>query len=104
MTIAVFAASIKGMSDITHLGTFDIPMLSNIPNLVYLAPTTKQEYLAMLDWAMEQNEHPVAIRVPSECIDGKPAPTDYSEPEQVRGDPAGQEHCGDRARLFLPAW
>lgn len=79
VTIAVFAASIKGMSDITHLGIFDIPMLSNIPNLVYLAPTTKQEYLAMLDWAMEQNEHPVAIRVPNECIDGKPAPTDYSE-------------------------
>ena len=79
VTVAVFAASIKGMSDITHLGIFDIPMLSNIPNLVYLAPTTKQEYLAMLDWAMEQNEHPVAIRVPSECIDGKPAPTDYSE-------------------------
>lgn len=79
VTIAVFAASEKGMSDITHLGIFDIPMLSNIPNLVYLAPTTKQEYLAMLDWAMDQNEHPVAIRVPSECIDGKPAPTDYSE-------------------------
>lgn len=79
VTIAVFAASVKGMGDITHLGIFDIPMLSNIPNLVYLAPTTKQEYLAMLDWAMEQNEHPVAIRVPSECIDGKPAPTDYSE-------------------------
>ena len=79
VTIAVFAASVKGMGDITHLGIFDIPMLSNIPNLVYLAPTTKQEYLAMLDWAMEQNEHPVAIRVPIECIDGKPAPTDYSE-------------------------
>lgn len=79
VTIAVFAASVKGMGDITHLGIFDIPMLSNIPNLVYLAPTTKQEYLAMLDWAMEQNEHPVAIRIPSECIDGKPAPTDYSE-------------------------
>ena len=79
VTVAVFAASIKGMSDITHLGIFAIPMLSNIPNLVYLAPTTKQEYLAMLDWAMDQKEHPVEIRVPSECIDGKPAPTDYSE-------------------------
>lgn len=52
------------MNDVTHLGIYDIPMMSNIPNLVYLAPTTKEEYLAMLDWSVEQNEHPVAIRIP----------------------------------------
>ena len=51
------------MNDVTHLGIYDIPMMSNIPNLVYLAPTTKEEYLAMLDWSIEQNDHPVAIRV-----------------------------------------
>lgn len=63
-TIIVFAASVFGMNDVTHLGIYDIPMLSNIPNLVYLAPTTKEEYLAMLDWSIEQREHPVAIRIP----------------------------------------
>lgn len=52
------------MNDVTHLGIYDIPMMSNIPKLVYLAPTTKEEYLAMLDWSVEQNEHPVAIRIP----------------------------------------
>jgi 1-deoxy-D-xylulose-5-phosphate synthase len=46
------------------LGCFDIPLIANIPNLVYLAPTTKEEYLAMLDWGLEQNKHPVVIRVP----------------------------------------
>ncbi|MCQ2790239.1 MAG: 1-deoxy-D-xylulose-5-phosphate synthase [bacterium] len=51
-------------ADMTHLGCFDIPFISNIPNLVYLAPTNKEEYLAMLDWSVEQNEHPVIIRVP----------------------------------------
>lgn len=63
-TIVVFGGSIHGMNSVTHLGLQDIPMLSNIPNLVYLAPTTKEEYLAMLDWSIEQNEHPVAIKVP----------------------------------------
>ena len=63
-TIVVFAGSVLGMNDVTHLGWFDIAMISNIPNLVYLAPTTKEEYLAMLDWSIEQNSHPVAIRIP----------------------------------------
>ncbi len=63
-TIIVYAASVFGLNDVTHLGIYDIPMMSNIPNLVYLAPTTKEEYLAMLDWSIEQNEHPVAIRIP----------------------------------------
>lgn len=64
VTILMFSASIYGMSDVTHLGIYDIPMISNIPNMVYLAPTTKEEYLAMLDWSVNQNEHPVAIRIP----------------------------------------
>lgn len=80
-TILVFSASIYGMNDVTHLGIYDIPMISNIPNLVYLAPTTKEEYLAMLDWSVEQREHPVVIRVPgAEVIsDGKAIKTDYSD-------------------------
>ncbi|WP_215635390.1 1-deoxy-D-xylulose-5-phosphate synthase [Clostridium baratii] len=63
-TILVFGGGISG-GDATHLGTFDIPLISNIPNMVYLAPTSKEEYLAMLDWSVEQNDHPVAIRIPS---------------------------------------
>lgn len=63
-TIVVFAGTVFGMNDVTHLGFFDIPMMSNIPNLVYLAPTNKEEYLAMLEYSIEQKEHPVAIKVP----------------------------------------
>lgn len=80
VTIAVFAASVYGMNDVTHLGIYDIPMISNIPELVYLAPVTKEEYLAMLDWSLEQNEHPVAIRVPANFVsDGKPFTKDLSK-------------------------
>ena len=63
-TILVNGGGITG-SDVTHLGLFDIPLISNIPNIVYLAPTTKEEYLAMLDWSIEQTSHPVAIKVPN---------------------------------------
>lgn len=63
--ILVSGAGISG-GDVTHLGCFDIPLIGNIPNIVYLAPAGKEEYLAMLDWAVEQTAHPVVIRIPSE--------------------------------------
>ena len=62
-TILVFWGGISS-ADVTHLQVFDIPLISNIPNIVYLAPTNKEEYLAMLDWSVDQNKYPVAIRVP----------------------------------------
>ena len=62
-TILVFWGGISP-ADVTHLQVFDIPLISNIPNVVYLAPTNKEEYLAMLDWSVEQTKYPVAIRVP----------------------------------------
>lgn len=79
-TILVYYASVYGMNDVTHLGIYDIAMLSNIPNLVYLAPTCKEEYFAMLDWSINQNQYPVAIRVPAtEVIErGIEDKTDYS--------------------------
>lgn len=80
-TIVTFWGSVFGMNDVTHLGLYDIPMMANIPNLVYMAPTTKEEYIAMLDWSIEHNEHPVAIRLPGgEMIsDGKEVTKDFSK-------------------------
>ncbi len=79
-TILVNTASVYGMNDITHLGIYDIALISNIPNMVYLAPTSKQEYFAMLDWSIEQNEHPVAIRIPCNGVisDERIIDSDYS--------------------------
>ena len=83
-TILVFAASVYGMNDVTHLGIYDIPMMSNIPNLVYLAPTTKEEYLAMVEWSISQKEHPVAIRVPGGAVisNGKTVTKDFGKLNQ----------------------
>lgn len=79
-TLLVYWGSISG-ADATHLGCFDIPLISNIPNIVYLAPTTQEEYLAMLDWSVEQQKHPVAIRVPFGPLthSTRPVQTDYSD-------------------------
>ena len=78
--VLVYSASINSMNDESHLGFFDIPFISHIPNFVYLAPTNKEEHLAMLEWAINQNEHPVAIRVPVGSVveTGKEDKTDYS--------------------------
>lgn len=80
-TILVYSASVNGMNDESHLGIFDIPFLSHIPNLVYLAPTNQEEYLAMLDWSLEQTHHLVAIRVPVGPLrsTGKADTTDYNQ-------------------------
>ena len=83
-TIVTFCGSVYGifgMTDVTHLGLQDIPMLSNIPGLVYLAPTTKEEYLSMLDWSVEQKEMPVAIKLPGGDMisDGREVKKDWSQ-------------------------
>ena len=80
-TLLVRNASVWGPNDVTHLGIFDIPMMSNIPNLVYLAPTNCEEYLAMLDWSIEQNKYPVAIRIPRNGVHhvNGSVDSDYSE-------------------------
>ena len=78
-TILVFWGGITG-ADATHLTKYDIPLISNIPNLVYLAPTNKEEYLKMLDWSTSQKEHSVIIRVPATQVisTGIEDKTDYS--------------------------
>ena len=92
-TILVNTASVYGMNDVTHLGLYDIPMISNIPNMVYLAPTSKEEYFAMLDWSIEQNEHPVAIRIPCNGVisDDRKVDTDYSNINKFKVEENGEK-------------
>lgn len=58
------SGSVWGMSDVTHASLWTIPMIANIPNITYLAPTNAEEYLAMLHWGLDQEKHPVFIQVP----------------------------------------
>ena len=81
VTFAVFAGSVYGMNDVTHLGLQDIPMLNSIPGLIYLAPVTKEDYIAMLDWSLTQNAYPFAIKIPggSMISTGTPVTKDFGK-------------------------
>ncbi|MCM1070758.1 MAG: 1-deoxy-D-xylulose-5-phosphate synthase [[Clostridium] fimetarium] len=79
-TLVVLASGIKGIPDKTHLGFWDIPMITSIPDIVYLAPTNIEEYEAMLRWSLSQDKLRVAIRQPTyslEHAEGE-VDTDYS--------------------------
>ena len=77
--INVVGGGVNSMNDITHICLFDIPMLCSIPGLIYLAPTTCEEYFAMLRWAIQQDQKPVAIRVPNNSVvhTSEPIDTEY---------------------------
>lgn len=92
-TMVIFNASVYGMNDVTHLGLYALGEFSNIPNLVVLEPTSKQEYLNMLDWSLEQNEHPVMIVVPTTPIteDTRNFEKDYSNINKFKMEKEGQD-------------
>mgnify|MGYP000825046840 CR=1 FL=1 len=91
-TVLIYWGGITG-ADVTHLCTFDIPLISNIPNIVYLAPTNKEEYLAMLEWSYNQKEYPVFIRVPAgELVStGVKDTTDYSQLNKYKVEAKGEK-------------
>ena len=95
--INVLGASIFGMNDFTHICFFDIAMLSHIPNLVYLAPTTYEELVAMQTWAIRQDKLSVAIRVLEGEVyhTAEPVDTDYSALNTFRVG-----HRGSRVALI----
>ena len=79
VTILLNCSSFDSLTDVTHLGIFTIAEFSNIPNLVILAPTSKEEYINMLDWAVEQKTHPVMILIPGNGVTSRAADKDYSK-------------------------
>ena len=91
-------------ADATHLGSFDIPLISNIPDIVYLAPTCKEEYLAMLEYAYSQNEYPIAIRIPNIALNstGTKDTTDYSILNKYKIEEKGEKIAILGLGNFLP--
>lgn len=92
-TLLLATPTVYGMNDVTHLGLFITPMLLTIPNMVVLAPTSVEEYLAMLDWSIEQTDHPVTILMPSIGVvhDAKFAGDDYSNIDKYKVAKRGQK-------------
>ena len=100
-TILVWWGGISG-GDATHLGCFDIPLISNIPNIIYLSPAYKEEYLKMLEWSVEQTQYPIAIRVPFGNIESCGEDnTDYSILNKFKVEIAGKDIAIIGAGNFL---
>ena len=79
VTILLNYANFDGLTDVTHLGIFGISAFSNIPNLIMLCPSSKDELLNMLDWSINQKEHPVMILLPGNEVDYRKADKNYNE-------------------------
>ena len=91
VTILLNCCSFDSLTDVTHLGIFTIPAFANIPNLVVLAPTSKEEYLAMLDWSVEQREHPVMIIMPGNAVTSRSVDTDFDKINTSKIGRAGEK-------------
>lgn len=91
VTIVLNFASFDGLTDVTHLGIFTMAAFSTIPNLVILAPTSKDEYLNMLDWAVDQKDHPVMIMMPGNMVISRPADKDYGKINTFKVEQTGEK-------------
>lgn len=91
VTILLNYANFDGLTDVTHLGIFGISAFSNIPNLVLLCPTCKEELLNMLDWSIDQKEHPVMILMPGNAVDYRDADKNYDEINKYKVEQSGEK-------------
>lgn len=79
--LPVLLSGIRGINDKTHLGFWDIPFLTSMPEIVYLAPANVEEFKAMLEWGYSQDKYKVALRVPTYSFEHAdyPVDEDYSD-------------------------
>lgn len=91
VTILLNYSSFDGLTDVTHLGIFTIAAFANIPNLVMLAPASKEEYLNMLDWSVEQKEHPVMILMPGNEVTSRAADKNFDNLNTFKIEQQGEK-------------
>lgn len=91
VTILLNCSSFDSLTDVTHLGIFAISAFSNIPNLVMLAPTSKDEYLNMLDWSVEQKDHPVMILMPGNAVTSRNTENDFDKINTFKMEQSGEK-------------
>lgn len=91
--LVVFSSGVRGISDQTHLGFWDIPFITSMPDVIYLAPTNMEEYLAMLDWGLRQSQYKVALRVPTYSIEHAQGDVsrDYSQIDTFKVERPGEK-------------
>ena len=83
-SFVVFYGGMFGMNDVTHLGFFDIAMISNIPNITMLAPASAEEYKAMLELAVDNSEGPLVVRTPGGALVSQKEPVNKDFTKYVK--------------------
>jgi 1-deoxy-D-xylulose-5-phosphate synthase len=91
VTMVMCGTSFAGMRDVTHLGIYGLAAFTNIPNLVVLAPTSAEEYRNMLEWSVEQREHPVMILVPGNAVTHRSADADFAKLNTYKTEQKGEK-------------
>jgi len=84
---AIDRAGIVGQDGVTHQGTWDICYLRNIPDIAIMAPKDAKELEKMLEFAVEYEQGPIAIRYPRDearILQGPSSKIELSMPEVLR--------------------
>ncbi len=91
VTFLVNYTNFDGLTDVSHLGIFGISIFSHIPNLLVLAPTTMEEYLSMLDHAIDQQDRPVMVLIPGGMVQHDEKTADIGDVTKYRVDRQGSD-------------
>ena len=90
VTILLNYSSFDGLTDVTHLGIFGISIFSNIPNLLLLCPTSKNELLDVLEWSINQEKHPVMILMPGNDVTERNTLTNFDNINKYKLEQTGK--------------
>lgn len=91
VTMLMNFTAFDGLTDVTHLGIFGLAAFSNIPNLVVLCPTSAEEYVNMLDWSIDQREHPVLILIPGNEVTHRNADKSFADLNTYKVEQQGEK-------------
>lgn len=91
VTMLMNNSNFDGLTDVTHLGIFGLAAFTNIPNLVVLCPTCKDEYINMLNWSLDQKDHPVLILIPGNQVTNREAEKKFSKLDSYKVEQKGQK-------------
>ncbi|MEE1260668.1 MAG: 1-deoxy-D-xylulose-5-phosphate synthase [Paludibacteraceae bacterium] len=91
ITMLMNYTAFDGLTDVTHLGIFGLAAFTNIPNLVVLCPSSAEEYVNMLDWSIEQKEHPVLILIPGNAVTHRAADKSFGDINKYKVEQQGEK-------------
>lgn len=91
VTMLMNFTAFDGLTDVTHLGIFGLAAFTNIPNLVVLCPSSAEEYVNMLDWSIDQKEHPVLILIPGNAVTHRAADKSFDNINKYKVEQQGEK-------------